>query len=109
MTDPVAGWLEQETFETSQGYVAKRALLDAYNRTARANDCPPMSAKAFGLTIRQLRPQATTVQRTIGGAPRVKCWAGIGLRADETGLPTEAIGLRTDEGVGGLGGLIPES
>jgi P4 family phage/plasmid primase-like protien len=82
MTDPVAVWLAQNTVESAQAFVAKAALLQAYNRDCEEHGRAGMTATAFGLAMKRARPGISEGQRTVNGKPRVKVWLGIGLRGN---------------------------
>lgn len=77
-TDPVAIWLDQATVEIPDALVSKAALLSAYNAAAERNSRPRLTATAFGLAMKRLRPHLTDAQRII--ADRVQwVWLGLGL------------------------------
>ena len=78
-TDPLSIWLVQNTVDDPNSYVAKSALIDAYNAAAAQSGRAGMNTTAFGSTLKRLRPQVTDVQRTIGGREKVWCYLGIGL------------------------------
>jgi putative DNA primase/helicase len=81
-TDPVAVWLDSSTIEGSDVFVGKKALLIAYNGAAEAAGRPQMTATAFGLALRRLRPNLEDGQRTVAG--RLEwVWLGLGLRPSE--------------------------
>ncbi len=81
MTDPLAVWLETQTLSGSDYIVTKKLLLEAYNLDARNSDRSFMTATAFGLALRRLRPGIRDAQRTIGDKI-TWVWTGIGLKAN---------------------------
>jgi phage/plasmid-associated DNA primase len=80
-TDPVAVWIDEHTVTDPEGVVAKRALLDAFNRDARAAGDPVLTANAFGRAMRRSRPTVSMSQRRLDGRP-VEVWTGISLASD---------------------------
>jgi phage/plasmid-associated DNA primase len=78
ITDPVAIWLEESTVADPDAFVAKRALLAAYNASAERVG-RTMTATGFGRALTRLRPGLEDGQRTIGG--RIEwVWLGLKLR-----------------------------
>ena len=81
-TDPLSVWLDGWTIEQSDSFVMKKALLSAYNSAAQAEGRPAMTATAFGLALRRLRPNFQDGQRTVAGKVEW-VWLGLGLRSSE--------------------------
>jgi putative DNA primase/helicase len=82
VTDPVAVWLDRWSIERSNSFVAKNALLSAYNLAAAREGRPAMTATGFGLALRRLRPNIEDAQRTMAGKLEW-VWLGLGLRTPE--------------------------
>ena len=80
--DPVLRWLERETTDDVQGWLAKRALYGAYLDDMRADGRIPLAQKSFGSNLKRLRPQLQEAQRTHNGK-RTWGWLGI-LFADNS-------------------------
>jgi putative DNA primase/helicase len=70
MTDPVSVWLVQNTVEAAGAFVAKSALLAAYNKVCEEHGRAGMTATAFGLAVKRARPGIEDAQRTVNGASR---------------------------------------
>jgi P4 family phage/plasmid primase-like protien len=82
LTDPVAVWLDARTSKDPDAMVAKKALLDAYNETARHENRPPITGTALGLAVRRLFPDVEGAQRKVAGTKRW-VWRGIELHERE--------------------------
>ncbi len=84
LTDPLAIWLRQNTVEGPNLFVARSALIEAYNAHARAEGRYEMGNTEFGLALDQLRPniKGKDKQRTVAGVIRTWCYIGIGLKAE---------------------------
>ncbi len=80
MTDPVSVWLENHTVTGPNAWVAKSALIAAYNKTAEEDGRAGLTAQAFGRAIKRARPAVGESQRTVGGR-QVKCYTGVGLKS----------------------------
>lgn len=96
-TDPLAIWLLKATVEDPNIFIAKRELIDAFNRDAATDGRATMNNTAFGLELRRQRPAIRDGQRTVAGKDHVPCYLGIGLRSENKS--TEADDYhRTDGG-----------
>jgi P4 family phage/plasmid primase-like protien len=73
-TDPLAVWLDQETFPDRSAYVSKEALRREYNRVSGSN----LSEQAFGRAFNRLRPHVQEKQRMWNGQPKIRVYVGIG-------------------------------
>jgi hypothetical protein len=82
MTDPVAVWLENNTVTGANAWVAKSALIAAYNKAAEDSGRAGLTAQAFGRAIKRARPDVGEAQRTVGGR-QVKCYTGLGLKGGD--------------------------
>ena len=82
-TDPLAVWMDSCTLEQSDVFVTKKDLLTAYNVKAEITGRPPMTATAFGLALRRLRPNLKDGQRTVKGKVEWG-WLGLGLVPSES-------------------------
>ena len=79
VTDPVAVWLEAHTAEDPAGFVVNAELYGAYLAQADAQGQLRLTATAFGLALKQLRPGLVKKQRTLGGKPQWG-WQGLAVR-----------------------------
>jgi putative DNA primase/helicase len=77
LTDPVAVWLKAATLQQTNRVVAKSALFEAYNRTARKENRPPSTKTAFGLAVKRAMPGIEEAQRELNGK---RCWVWVGLK-----------------------------
>src|SRR5918995_3724387 len=82
MTDPIAVWLEHNTVTGANAYVAKSALIAAYNKNAEDSGRAGLTAQAFGRAIKRARPEVGEAQRTVGGR-QVKCYTGLVLKGGD--------------------------
>lgn len=82
LTDPLSVWLDRTTVEHPDAMVIRSALLGAYNDECRTLGQPPMTATAFSLALKRLRPNIREAQRTIAGKVEW-VWLGIGLKAHD--------------------------
>ncbi|NQU21950.1 MAG: hypothetical protein HQ567_11760 [Candidatus Nealsonbacteria bacterium] len=78
-TDPLAVWLDANTIDHPDAFVSKAELRAQYNAHATNAGQPTLGTKAFGGTLRKLRPDTSDAQRTVGGR-YVWCYTGIGIR-----------------------------
>ncbi len=76
ITDPLAVWLEQETFLDETVYISQDALWQAYHR-----EVGPMTKQMFGREFKRLRPQVETAQRMWGGKQKAHVYLGVGCRS----------------------------
>jgi P4 family phage/plasmid primase-like protien len=79
-TDPLSIWLSQNTIAAPDSSVAKSALIEAYNSAAAREGRATMTATAFGIALKRLRPDLKEAQRTIAGKTKTWCYIGVGLR-----------------------------
>jgi phage/plasmid-associated DNA primase len=82
-TDPVAVWLLQHTVAQPLAQTPCAELLAAFNDNALSAGRSPMTATAFGLALRNLRPEIERKQRVIGGE-LTWCYIGVGLKTAES-------------------------
>jgi putative DNA primase/helicase len=82
VTDPVEVWLDLNTVENPETYVEKGDLLRAYNRDAKTDGRPPMTAGLMGKAVKQWKPRLQDGQKRVGDR-RPLVWYGIGLRVKE--------------------------
>jgi putative DNA primase/helicase len=82
-TDPLAVWLDRNTVDDPDAFVACKSLRVAYNAAAEREGRPSMTEHAFGRTIRKQRPNVESKQRTVGGRLQW-CYIGLGLTADDS-------------------------
>jgi putative DNA primase/helicase len=78
-TDPFAIWLDRATVTAPSLVVVKEHLRAAYIADCNANSRTPMSATAFSIALKRLRPSVGEGRPTIAGEQR-HCWVGLGLR-----------------------------
>lgn len=62
-TDPLAAWLDSETVEDPDGWIAKSALYGAYMDDCRAGGRLPVTQASFGRGLKRLRKEITDAQR----------------------------------------------
>ena len=79
VTDPVAVWLSQACIEEPDAFTPKAAMLEAYNRNARAAGHAVSNRTAFGIAVRRAMPGLVETYRTVG-ENRVWVWQGVGLK-----------------------------
>ncbi|QDU28846.1 hypothetical protein ETAA8_39510 [Anatilimnocola aggregata] len=79
-TDPLAGWLDRATVESSEALVPKKKLLIAFNDYLGTLGRPGMPDSAFGKSLKRHRPAVEAKQRTLSGEQQW-CYVGIGLAA----------------------------
>ena len=82
VTDPVEVWLDLNIVEDPEIYVEKGDLLRAYNKDAKGEGRPPMTAGLFGKAVKRWKPRLDDQRRRFGDDRRW-CWVGIGLRAHQ--------------------------
>lgn len=82
MTDPLSIWLNQNTIDDPNAFIARTELATVYNAAAAAEGRAGMTAMAFGLTLKKLRPAIKDVQRKLH-AKVTWCYLGIGLKASK--------------------------
>jgi len=78
-TDPLAMWLERNTVDDPNAYIAMATLLAAYNGYLERKGRPCVSGKKFGTDLHQYRPRLENKQRMVAGK-LVWCYIGIGLK-----------------------------
>jgi hypothetical protein len=91
--------------EAADAMVAKSTLHQAYNAYCEQSGRAGMTATAFGLAVKRVRPKLSEAQRTVSGKPKVKVWVGIGIK-DETAPdppPTPDVRHREPSSPGSLG------
>jgi len=81
MTDPLAIFLNKNTFESPDALVATDELRANYSKAATADGAPAMTETAFGAALKKLRPKIEHRQRTYKGKINTWCYVGIGLKA----------------------------
>jgi putative DNA primase/helicase len=81
-SDPLAAWLDANTKDDPDGWVARARLYDAYAGDCRNEGRATMTQVAFGRRLRLLRRQLTDTQRTEDGkitwAIRESVWSMVG-------------------------------
>jgi P4 family phage/plasmid primase-like protien len=95
MTDPVSVWLDKNTVTGPEAFVAKDALLQAYNNDEK-NAGRIMTMTAFTQAIKRLRPDLYIGQKTVNGKV-TRVWVGIGLISPDGGPPEQGPGTRYTE------------
>ena len=74
-TDPIGRWLDAHLVEQSGAVVTKGDLFREYSATSKN----PATAKAFGQSLKLLRPNLQDAQRQIGNKVEW-CWINVKLR-----------------------------
>ena len=82
LTDPVAVWLKEVIVRQPNRMVAKSALLEAYNRTARRENRPPITRTGLGLAVKRVMPGIEEAQRELDGK---RCWVWLGVKLVDQG------------------------
>jgi len=67
VVNPIAAWMDANTVNDPNGIIAKRKLIDAYNRGAARDGCSPVTDRAFGDEMRRSRPDVRSAQRRVRG------------------------------------------
>jgi putative DNA primase/helicase len=76
MTDPVSAFLSEAYVDDGVGSVTKKDLLIHYTAWAESHGHPPISPKAFTLSVTRLKPRLVEVQRVVNG-DLSRCWQGL--------------------------------
>ncbi len=76
-SDPLAAWLDSAVEEDPAGHVARRDLLERFNRWRASTGLPPISAEDFGRQLRRLRPDWPVTQVKGHDGQRVRVYAGL--------------------------------
>ncbi|MCX6602094.1 MAG: phage/plasmid primase, P4 family, partial [Acidobacteria bacterium] len=82
-TDPLAVWLDSNTVDQPEAYVAKARLRNLYAGECKDSGRPIPPESVFTERLKRLRPKVGTKQPTVDGRPKTWCFTGIALRADE--------------------------
>jgi putative DNA primase/helicase len=78
-TDPIAVWLEAETFTSPSAQISKQDLYLRYSGQMRERDEVALTQKAFSQAVKRLRPQIREGQPVLNGQ-RVHAWIGLRLK-----------------------------
>ncbi len=81
-TDPLAVWLDRNTFLQTDGVTPQDHLHREYCRNCTDLGRPIISKTAFGRAMKKLRPTVTDYQRTVNGG-LTWCYIGLSLLAKE--------------------------
>ena len=81
-TDPLAVWLDRNTFLQTDGVTPQDHLHREYCRNCTELGRPIISKTAFGRAMKKLRPTVTDYQRTVNGGV-TWCYIGLSLLAKE--------------------------
>lgn len=77
-TDPLAVWLDQNTYLDPKAYVEKEELRDAFMESPKA---PPLTTALLTQVLKRLYPQVEERQRPWGKKRKAHVYAGIGCRS----------------------------
>lgn len=78
--NPLSIWLANDTVGDPNAFTSKSDLLAAYNWAVTNRGQAGLTATAFGLALKRLRPEIREAQRTVAGRKKVWCYLGLGLR-----------------------------
>jgi putative DNA primase/helicase len=94
MTDPLAVWLDRHTVDDPDSFVPTQVIRAAYGAECERAGRPALTKSAWGIAIRQHRPDIEAKQRTVNG--RVQwCYLGLGMQSDSSDASRDSQTSRT--------------